>query len=204
MPNSPAPQPSWKQEVNRRLAEHKSRKGISVVDQNDAAEASGTGNSRAAAAAARVAARYAQAPSFSELQAAEARAALRVAEAATRAALHAQAAAQAALDKLGTRPEDDAKTYQRCDERVPLARLAARRGSIGKPAVRPGRRAMEQPRIRRRDQVGTGYAGVPRKAAESASFCWRKLVGIAQRTKIPRMTVKSGSGTGSAHPRKPD
>ena len=59
-------------------------------------------NSRAAAAAARVAARYAKAPSFSEMQAAEARAALRVAEVATRVALDAQAAAQAALHKLGT------------------------------------------------------------------------------------------------------
>jgi uncharacterized RDD family membrane protein YckC len=106
MPNSPAPQPSWKQEVNRRLAEHKSRKGISVVDQNEPEGAQGTGNSRAAEAAARVAARYAQAPSFSEMQAAEARSALRVAEAATRAALHAQVAAQAALQNLEASDEE--------------------------------------------------------------------------------------------------
>jgi RDD family len=106
MPSSPAPQPSWKQEVNSRLAEHKSRKGISVVDQNEPDGAQGTGNSRAAEAAARVAARYAQAPSFSEMQAAEARAALRVAEAATRAALHAQAAAQAALKNLEASDEE--------------------------------------------------------------------------------------------------
>ena len=90
-------------------------------------------NSRAAAAAARVAARYAKAPSFSEMQAAEARAALRVAEAATRVALDAQAAAQVALDKLGTtvgegRPR---KTQQRdALSAIPLARLEARSGSI--------------------------------------------------------------------------
>jgi uncharacterized RDD family membrane protein YckC len=97
--SSPTPLPSWKQEVNRRLAEHKNRKGISVVDQ-DTQEDGQVLNSRAAAAAARVAARYAKAPSFSELQSMEARNALRAAEAATRAALEAQAAAQAVLDHI--------------------------------------------------------------------------------------------------------
>ena len=100
--SSPASLPQWKQEVNRRLAEHKNRRGISVVEQDDAAGTSGTANSRAAAAAARVAARYAKVPSFSEMQAAEARAALRLAEAATRVALDAQAAARVALNKLET------------------------------------------------------------------------------------------------------
>jgi len=88
--SSPTPLPSWKQEVNRRLAEHKNRKGISVVDEEDAQDGQASSNSKAAAAAARVAARYAKAPSFSEMQAAEARGALRAAEAATRAALEAQ------------------------------------------------------------------------------------------------------------------
>jgi len=83
--------------VNRRLEAHKSRKGISVVDQNAPPANQAVASPRAAQAAARVAARYAQAPSFSEMQAAEARAALRAAEAATRKALEAQAVAQAAL-----------------------------------------------------------------------------------------------------------
>ncbi len=48
-------------------------------------------------AAARVAARYANAPSYSDVLANEARAALRAAEAASRAALHAQAAAESVL-----------------------------------------------------------------------------------------------------------
>jgi uncharacterized RDD family membrane protein YckC len=98
--SSPTPLPSWKQEVNRRLAEHKNRKGLSVVEEDQATKVSGKANSRAAVTAARVAARYAKTPSYSEMQAAEARAALRVAEAATRAALEAQAAAQAALFNL--------------------------------------------------------------------------------------------------------
>lgn len=98
--SSPTPLPSWKQEVNRRLAEHKTRKGIGVVDQDSSEGEQASSNSRAAAAAARVAARYAQTPSYSEMQAAEARGALRAAEAATRAALEAQAAAQAVLDHI--------------------------------------------------------------------------------------------------------
>ena len=112
LPSSPTAQPSWKQEVNRRLAEHKNRKGISVVDGEGTGDGQVSGSGRAAAAAARVAARYAKVPSFSEMQAAEARAVLRVAEAATRAAMEAQAAAQAVLDHIETatvnaQPETD-------------------------------------------------------------------------------------------------
>jgi uncharacterized RDD family membrane protein YckC len=55
---------------------------------------------RAAEAAARVAARYAKAPSYTEMLAAEARAAVRAAEAASRAALEAQAAAESLLAGL--------------------------------------------------------------------------------------------------------
>jgi uncharacterized RDD family membrane protein YckC len=105
MPSSSATLPSWKQEVNRRIAEHKNRKGISAVDQDASAEAQSNANSRAAAAASRVAARFAQAPSYSEMQAAEARSALRVAEAATRVALRAQVAAQVALNNLSVAEE---------------------------------------------------------------------------------------------------
>lgn len=98
--SQPAPKPSWKEEVNRRLEAHKSRRGLSVVDQQESGEEHNSVSGRAAQAAARVAARYAKAPSYSEMQAAEARAALRAAEVATRAALQAQAAAQVALDNI--------------------------------------------------------------------------------------------------------
>ncbi len=100
--SQPSSEPSWKQEVNQRLAAHKTRKGLSVVAEPAPSETPSAANSRAAKAAARVAARFAHAPSYSDMQAAEARAALRVAEAATRAALAAQAAAQVALDNLET------------------------------------------------------------------------------------------------------
>lgn len=107
--SQPAPKPSWKEEVNRRLEEHKSRRGISVVDEPAKQQAQASVSDRAAQAAARVAARYAKAPSFSEMQAAEARAALRAAEVATRKALEAQVVAQAALASLTVEEEPAAE-----------------------------------------------------------------------------------------------
>ncbi|MGB6974718.1 MAG: hypothetical protein WBD67_08560, partial [Terracidiphilus sp.] len=70
--------------MNRRLAAHKSRKEQPDAEKPEGSQPHLTKNSKAAEAAARVAARYAKAPSFSEMQAAEARAAMRAAEAATR------------------------------------------------------------------------------------------------------------------------
>jgi uncharacterized RDD family membrane protein YckC len=91
---------SWKKEVNRRLEEHKNRKGGSVAAPA-AHEARHTAASRAAQSAAeRVAARYANAPSYSQMLAEEARSAVRAAEAASRAALDLQAAAESVLAGL--------------------------------------------------------------------------------------------------------
>jgi uncharacterized RDD family membrane protein YckC len=91
---------SWKHEVARRVAEHKVR----TVAATDGAQANGDGrhaaSARAAEAAARVAARYAKAPSYSQMLADEARAAVRAAEAASKAALEAQAAAESVLAGL--------------------------------------------------------------------------------------------------------
>jgi uncharacterized RDD family membrane protein YckC len=90
---------SWKQEVNRRVAEHKVRKGQPASGKDAPTESLPNGSSGAKAAA-RVAARYAKAPSYSEMLAEEARAAVRSAEAVSRAALQAQAAAEAVLAEL--------------------------------------------------------------------------------------------------------
>jgi uncharacterized RDD family membrane protein YckC len=95
--------PQWKQEVNQRLAAHRSRRG----GPQDAAggrtdENPRVASSRAAEAAARVAARYAKAPSYKQLLAGEARAVVRAAGAAAEAARNAQAAAQAVLFGLET------------------------------------------------------------------------------------------------------
>lgn len=57
---------SWKDEVNQRLAAHKSRKSLVQTDRGGAQEPRRSTSSRAAAAAARVAARYANEPSYSE------------------------------------------------------------------------------------------------------------------------------------------
>ena len=75
-------QPAWKQEVNQRLAAHKNRKGAGDA-AGQKAEPETSGSSRAAQAAARVAQRYAKAPTYSQMQAEEARAAVRAAEIAT-------------------------------------------------------------------------------------------------------------------------
>jgi uncharacterized RDD family membrane protein YckC len=89
------PAPDWKQEVNRRLEAHKSRKTGAVAEPDAPIQRSAA--TRSAQAAARVAARYAKAPSYSELLAEEARSAVRAAEATTLAALEAQAAAESLL-----------------------------------------------------------------------------------------------------------
>jgi uncharacterized RDD family membrane protein YckC len=91
--------PQWKEEVNRRLAAHKNRK-TSTTGSENSSETPAPGASRAAEAAARVAARFATAPSYSQLQAEEARVAVRHAEIATKVALEAQAHAESALAGL--------------------------------------------------------------------------------------------------------
>ena len=97
--SQPNPAQSWKQEVNRKIAAHRCRQGHSEAPPAAASSMQPSG-SRAAEAAARVAARYAKAPTYSEMQAAEALAALRTAQVATQAALEAQVAAKAAMDGL--------------------------------------------------------------------------------------------------------
>ncbi len=92
--------PTWKQEVNRRLAEHRTRKSGPEQAEDMQSPAHATAGSRAAAAAARVAQRFANAPSYSEMLADEARAAVRAAEAASRAAQQAHAAAKSVLAGL--------------------------------------------------------------------------------------------------------
>jgi uncharacterized RDD family membrane protein YckC len=102
--------PSWKQEVNERVAAHLHRK-TPPADEAGASRESrpapvGRAAQAAAQAAARVAARYANAPSYNEMLAEEARAAVRAAQAASRAALEAHAAAQSILDGLEAASEE--------------------------------------------------------------------------------------------------
>ena len=96
--------PKWKQEVNQRLAAHRNRRGGAQDAAGQVAESPRIASARAAEAAARVAARYAKAPSYSQLLAGEARAVVRAAGAAAEAARNAQAAAQAVLAGLESGP----------------------------------------------------------------------------------------------------
>jgi uncharacterized RDD family membrane protein YckC len=95
---------AWKQEVNQRLAAHRNRRSSQDYSSTSDSQSARPSNGRAAEAAARVAARYAKAPSYSEVLAGEARAAVRAAAEAAEAALNAHAAAQAVLDGLENRP----------------------------------------------------------------------------------------------------
>lgn len=95
--DSPETVPSWKQEANERLAAHRTRRSRKSEQQASLPLDVECNDSRSAQVAARVAARYAKAPSYSELLANEANAAAHAAEAAAR---DARAAAQAVLDVI--------------------------------------------------------------------------------------------------------
>ena len=64
LPNSES---SWKQEVSRRVAAHRSRGGLSTEKPDPSVQSCQEPWSRTAQIAARVVARYAQAPSFSQM-----------------------------------------------------------------------------------------------------------------------------------------
>ena len=90
---------SWKDEVNAKLAAHRTRRTRTPDGQSALPgfeNAVPRSESRATNVAARVAERYAKAPSYGEMLAAQA-AAARAAEAAAEAAAQAHAAAQAML-----------------------------------------------------------------------------------------------------------
>lgn len=91
---------NWKLEVSQRVAEHKNRTGAAAAQPEAPALSEAAAKIRKAQAAARVAARYAQAPSFSQMQAAEVQAALRAAGIATQAALEANNTAQVLLSEM--------------------------------------------------------------------------------------------------------
>jgi uncharacterized RDD family membrane protein YckC len=83
-PNAAA---EWKQEVNRRLAAHRVRRGQFVQRPAEPAQNWAVSSGRGALVAARVAARYACAPSYSQLQSIEAPVAARAAQTAPPAAV---------------------------------------------------------------------------------------------------------------------
>jgi uncharacterized RDD family membrane protein YckC len=117
--STPAFQPDreldWKQEVNQRIAAHKSRKDSGAAGKATPVMAHSIGSSRAAQAAARVAERFSHAPSYNQMLAEEARAAVRAAEAASQAALKMQAAAESVLAELESVARVEPATPQTID-----------------------------------------------------------------------------------------
>lgn len=100
----------WKQELSERLEAHRNRRGVSPQPALQQALLPGLElqpeEPRNRRIADRVAARYANAPSYSELLAGEAHAAVRAATRAATAAQEAAAAAQAFLQGLDLAPEE--------------------------------------------------------------------------------------------------
>jgi len=144
----PAPTPQWKEEVNRRIAAHRSRKGQSNAPATT--QQADLGSSRAAQAAARVAARYAKAPKYSEMQAEEARVAVRAAEIATKVALEAQAAAETALAEMHAAAQEDPSRGPAVVQPISQPVRAAEVESVAAQASRPPMQqaaAVEEPPV---------------------------------------------------------
>jgi len=107
--------------------------------------------SRAAQAAARVAARYANAPSYSEMLTREARAAVHAAEAASKAAQQAQAAFQYVLDGL-----EAATSAEPEWEPEPISKRHA-----GPVAVAPPQKLAERPQVHHEAAMRQGGSWKP-------------------------------------------
>ena len=146
MPTAPATIfPGWKEEVNRRVAEHLNNKTRSTNQFRTIQANRQVQGSRAAQAAARVAERYAQAPSYGEMLADEARAAVRAAEAASIAARKAQAAVQNMLEGLEATAAP--RVFQQPEEMAAQAQeqpesLIFDESPIYSPAIEPERASL--------------------------------------------------------------
>jgi uncharacterized RDD family membrane protein YckC len=138
-------EPAWKQEVNRRVQAHMKCKPAS--SQSGTAEpAAAASGSRAAKAAARVARRFAKAPSYNEMLATEARAAVEAAEAAALAAQQAHAKAQMVLSGIeaAANPEPGPELVHDAFREPQVAHFApAARETPGFEAVSPSEPAAQ-------------------------------------------------------------
>ena len=123
-----AGRPDWKAELNAKLAEHRQRRAAAGHWSDDAPGAAQTGQTEAlgrettaARVAARVAARYAQAPSYSELLAASAAAAAEAAVAAEHAAIAAREANEAAEIFFAETAQAEAQMRERAEHGAAMA-----------------------------------------------------------------------------------
>ena len=116
------------------------------------AESRRTRGSRAAQAAARVAARYANVPSYSEMLTREARAAVQAAEAASKAAQQAQAAFQYVLDGL------EAANSAEADLGPELVSGLGNGRHAGPAVVAPSQKLPQRPQIQRETAITSAVA----------------------------------------------
>jgi uncharacterized RDD family membrane protein YckC len=144
LPNQANVSPQWKQEVNERVAAHKDRKTVSAVEAETHSDSLHGASSRAVAAAARVAARYANAPSYSEILANDARAAVRAAEAASKAALEAQAAAESVLAGLEAASAAEPSWELSSPDADVAGQQTGRKAETGRHAAFPGGKGSER------------------------------------------------------------
>jgi uncharacterized RDD family membrane protein YckC len=151
--------PAWKREVTARLSAHRTRRSTASSQQPTLpGMESPAPAARAARVAARVAERYAKAPTYGEALAVEAAKAARAAEAAAHAAREAHQAAQAVTDVLRTsaesghelETEEQAPGPQTGSFPVPPAPYAAqyRVNPASLPAARHSRYSESQPEPR--------------------------------------------------------
>jgi uncharacterized RDD family membrane protein YckC len=132
--------PAWKMELNAKLAAHRQRQPAARGEAGESrpgseaagSERGGGGSTRAAMVAARVAERYAKAPSYSEFLAASAAAASAAAETAAFAARQAQDAAESFARLSGDR---DAAEQARWDVPEVEARETEASPALAKPAL---------------------------------------------------------------------
>jgi uncharacterized RDD family membrane protein YckC len=145
--------PTWKQEVNERLNAHRTRRvrtgaeqpalpGLENARLENARQENARQESRAAKLAAKVAERYAKAPTYSEMLAIEAANAARAAEAAAQAAKEAQTAAQAILTGLGADFGEDFRAeeepvVERLRETAPAQTCAPAPAFVPTPVAEP-------------------------------------------------------------------
>ena len=139
--------PEWKQEVNRRVAAHLKSKATSAGESAGPTEIRHPRGSRAAQAAARVAARYANVPSYNEMLTREARAAVDAAKAASKAVQQAHAAFQYVLDGL-----EAANSAEFESQPEPISERRAAPAMVPPPQKLP-----EQPQIRRETALAPSW-----------------------------------------------
>jgi len=176
---------TWKQEVNRRIAAHRNRKGPARVEP-EMQTGRRTASSRAAEALARVNARYANAPSYNEILAGDAMAAVLAAETASRAAAEAQAAAENLLAGLQAASAAESARQPAVPQQVQDSFAAAIEYESPEPRAYAVRWEDTLPELRQEPAAsGDAQAAVYEIVPEG----WREAVGLDEERELSGVEV---------------